>query len=101
MVIDYLRWDDRAEHLGGGKALTIGAVELALAKATDMTLRIRMRPHDFRRCAAVTAAYQAGNMPNLASALLPHRDRRSSDEHSSRTPLLHAGLGGSLAWGLA
>jgi integrase len=72
--------------------LTIGAVELAIAQATEMTLGIRMRPHDFRRCAAVTAAFRGSDMPHLASAVLQHRDRRVTDEHYNRSSSMLAGM---------
>ena len=75
-----------------GEALTIGAVELAIAQTTEMTLGIRMRPHDFRRCAAVTAAFRGGDMPHLASAVLQHRDRQVTDEHYNRTSSMQAGM---------
>ena len=75
-----------------GEALTIGAVELAIAQTTEMTLGIRMRPHDFRRCAAVTAAFRGSDMPHLASAVLQHRDRRVTDEHYNRSSSMLAGM---------
>ena len=74
------------------EALTIGAVELAIARTTEMTLGIRMRPHDFRRCAAVTAAFRGSDMPHLASAVLHHRDRQVTDEHYDRSSSMLAGL---------
>jgi hypothetical protein len=75
-----------------GEALTIGAVELAVAQTTEMTLGIALRPHEFRRCAAVTASYQAGGMPHLASALLQHRERQVTDEHYNRASSMQAGM---------
>ena len=72
--------------------MTIGAVECAIAKATDMTLGIRMRPHDFRRCAAVTAAFRGRDMPHLAGALLQHRDRQVTEEHYNRSSSMQAGM---------
>jgi integrase len=85
-----------------GEALTIGAAELAIAQTTARTLGMRLRPHDFRRCAAATAAYRSRDMPNLASALLQHRDRRVTDEHYNRTTSLQAGLDyGAMVRGLA
>ena len=53
---------------------------------------IRLRPHDFRRCAAITAAYHASGMPHLASALLQHRDPRVTEEHYNRATSIEAGL---------
>jgi integrase len=75
-----------------GRALTSGAVELAIAQTTEMTLGVRLRPHDFRRCAAVTASFRAGDMPHLASALLQHRDRRVTDAHYNRTSSMQAAM---------
>lgn len=74
-----------------GEALPIGAVELAIAKWTEMILGVALRPHEFRRCAAVTAGYRAGDVPNLASAFLQHRDRRVTDEHYNRTSSIRFG----------
>ncbi len=45
---------------------------LAIALTTEMVVGVRMRPHDFRRCAATTAAYHASGLPHLASSLLQH-----------------------------
>jgi integrase len=75
-----------------GEALTRGAIELAIAQTTDMVLGIRLRPHDFRRCAAATAAFRGRDMPHLASALLQHRDRQVTDEHYNRTSSMQAGI---------
>jgi integrase len=82
-----------------GKALTIGAIELAIAQTTEMALGIRMRPHDFRRCADATAAFRGGDMPDLASAVLQHRDRKVTDEHYNRSSSMLAGMkfGGMLS----
>jgi integrase len=74
------------------RALTSGAVELAIAQTTEMTLGVRLRPHDFRRCAAVTASFRAGDMPHLASALLQHRDRRVTDAHYNRTSSMRGAM---------
>src|SRR5829696_3918648 len=75
-----------------GEALTRGAVELAIAQTTEMTLGIRVRPHDFHRCAAATAAFRGGDMPHLASAVLQHRDRQVTDEHYNRSSSMLAGM---------
>ena len=75
-----------------GEALTRGAIELAIANTTESTLGIRLRPHDFRRCAAVTAAFRGSDMPHLASAVLQHRDRQVTDEHYNRTSSMQAGI---------
>jgi integrase len=75
-----------------GEPLTQGAVELAIALATEMVVGVRMRPHDFRRCAATAAAYHASGMPHLASSLLQHRDRRVTAEHYNRATSIEAGV---------
>ena len=72
--------------------MTIGAVELAIANTTEMALGVRMRPHDFRRCAAVTAAFRGSDMPHLASAVLQHRDSQVTDEHYNRSSSMMAGM---------
>jgi integrase len=50
-----------------------------------------MRPHDFRRVAAVTAALRGSDMPHLASVLLQHRGRQVTDEHYNRSSSLRIG----------
>jgi integrase len=75
-----------------GEPWTIGAVELAIAQTTEMALGVRMRPHDFRRCAAVTAAFRGSDMPHLTSAVLQHRDRQVTDEHYNRSSSMLAGM---------
>ncbi len=75
-----------------GDPLTQGAVDLAIALTTEMVVGVRMRPHDFRRCAATTAAYHASAMPHLASSLLQHRDPRVTAEHYNRATSIEAGV---------
>jgi integrase len=74
-----------------GEALSMSGVERAITSTTRLVLGVGLSPHDFRRCAATTAAYRAGTMPNLASALLQHKDRRVTDEHYTRASSLQAG----------
>lgn len=73
-----------------GSSLSQSAVERAIGEATRMTLGVRLSPHDFRRCAAVTAAYRAGAQPTLGSALLQHTDRRVTDNHYNLASSLRA-----------
>jgi integrase len=75
-----------------GEPLTQGAVELAIARTAETALGITLRPHDFRRSAATTAAFRAGQLPHLASALLQHRDRRVTDEHYNRASSFDAAV---------
>jgi hypothetical protein len=75
-----------------GEPLTQGAVEFAIAQTTELVLSVRLSPHDFRRCAATTAAYHASGMPHLASSLLQHRDRRVTEEHYNRATSMQAGV---------
>ncbi len=75
-----------------GEPLSISGVEAAIRSTTRMTLGVALSPHDFRRSAAATAAFRAGSMPHLASALLQHTNRRVTDEHYNRTSSLQAGL---------
>ncbi len=77
---------------GTGEALTQSGIDRALRDATCKTLGVSLSPHDFRRCAATTAAFRAGSMPHLASALLQHTDSRVTDEHYNRASSLQAGL---------
>jgi hypothetical protein len=75
-----------------GQPLTQGALELAITQTTEMVLGLRLRPHDFRRCAATTAAYHAGGMPHLASSLLQHRNPRVTEEHYNRATSMEASV---------
>jgi hypothetical protein len=54
-----------------------------------MALGIRMRPHDFRRCAAVTAAFRGSNMPHLP--VLCYNTGIARSRMSTTTELVHVG----------
>jgi integrase len=75
-----------------GEPLSQSGIERALKEATRKTLGVGLSPHDFRRCAATTAAFRAGNVPHLASALLQHTDRRVTDKHYNRASSMQASL---------
>jgi integrase len=75
-----------------GEALSLRGVERALKEATRKTMGVGLSPHDFRRCAATTAAFYGGDRPYLASALLQHTDSRVTDEHYNRASSMGAAL---------
>lgn len=73
-------------RLGG--PLSYGAVERVVTETTLMTLCVPVNPHRFRTAAATSAALHAPHSPHLASALLQHSDRRTTEEHYSRASSL-------------
>jgi site-specific recombinase XerD len=61
---------------------------------TDTTYEVtgtRVSPHLFRTSGATTAAIKATATPNLASALLDHRDPKTTQQHYNRASSLSAG----------
>ena len=73
-----------------GDALGGSGLDRAIAGTTRMVVGTALSPHDFRRCAATTAAYRASGMSRLASALLQHTDRQVTDEHYNRASSMQA-----------
>ncbi len=67
-----------------GKPLGYSAVERIVTETTRLTLGIPISPHLFRDSGASTAYMFAGGMPNLASALLNHRGRKTTQDHYNR-----------------
>jgi len=62
-----------------GGPMTCGSIYNVVTSVTEATIGVAISPHGFRYAAATTAAWKAGNMPNLASGILQHRDRRITD----------------------
>jgi integrase len=71
-----------------GGPLSYGAVERAVTETTRMTLGVPVNPHRFRTADATSAALHAPQSPYVASALLQHSDRRTTEEHYSRASSL-------------
>jgi integrase/recombinase XerD len=68
-----------------GKPLSYLGVERIVTETTRITLGIAMSPHQFRTSAASAAYMHAGSNPNLASALLNHRDPKITQDHYNRS----------------
>jgi integrase len=62
-----------------GGPMTYGSIYDSVTSVTEATIGVAISPHGFRYAAATTAAWKAGNMPHLASAILQHQDRRITD----------------------
>jgi integrase len=71
-----------------GGPLSYGAVERVVTETTRMTLDVSVNPHRFRTADATSAALHAPESPYLASALLQHSDRRTTEEHYRRASSL-------------
>jgi integrase len=71
-----------------GRTLSYLAVQGAVCQTTRETIGVDVSPHLFRASAATTAALHAADMPNLASALLHHRDSAVTEEHYNRASSL-------------
>jgi site-specific recombinase XerD len=66
-------------------------VEKLITNTALLATGTKISPHLFRTSAATTAAINARNMPRLASALLDHRDPRTTEQHYNRASSLSAG----------
>ncbi|WP_040674960.1 site-specific integrase [Nitrobacter sp. Nb-311A] len=75
-----------------GQPMTYSAVADAIKKTTLTAIGVGVSSHMFRTAAASSAAVHAGHNPNLASALLHHRDRRVTEEHYNRASSLSAAM---------
>jgi integrase len=74
-----------------GRQLTTKNLGTLISKITRETIGVDVSPHLFRTAGASTAAIYGGNHPNLASALLNHRDPRVTEEHYNRAMSISAG----------
>ena len=70
--------------------MTYHAVADAVTQSAAEATGVAVSPHMFRTAAASSAAVHASYSPNLASALLHHRDRRVTEEHYNCAPSLSA-----------
>src|SRR5215218_692742 len=75
-----------------GQRLEYCAFDRCIGDITEMTLGVRLSPHDFRRCAAVTARFRAGSEPYLASGLLQHVSKDIVDENYNLASSMNAAL---------
>jgi integrase len=67
-----------------GRAMSYSAVENTICKVTEATIGIKINPHMFRTAGNSTVAIYASDKPHLGSALLNHRDERTTREHYNR-----------------
>ena len=67
-----------------GKSLGYSAVERIITETTRQTLGVAISPHLFRSCGASTSYMLCRDMPDLASALLNHRSRKTTQAHYNR-----------------
>jgi integrase len=74
-----------------GRQLTTKNLGTLISKLTHETIGIDVSPHLFRTAGASTAAVYGGNHPNLASAVLNHRDTHVTEEHYNRATTFSAG----------
>jgi integrase len=74
-----------------GRQLTTKNLGTLISKLTLATIGTDVSPHLFRTAGASTAAVYGGNHPNLASALLNHRDPRITEDHYNRATTFSAG----------
>jgi integrase len=74
-----------------GRQLTTKNLGTLISKLTRETIGTDVSPHLFRTAGASTAAVYGGNHPNLASAVLNHRDTHVTEEHYNRATTFSAG----------
>jgi integrase len=67
-----------------GLPMAYSAIAVAIEITTRTAIGIKIGPHMFRTAAASSSAIYAGYIPNLATALLHHRDYRITEEHYNR-----------------
>jgi integrase len=64
-----------------GQPLSYSGVEQVLTGTTRKLLGVPICPHLFRTCAASYVALKAGKQPGLASALLQHSDKATTEKY--------------------
>lgn len=74
-----------------GTRLSYGQVRRAISETTRATIGTDVSPHLIRASAATTAALHAGDMLNLASALMQHTRPSVTEEHYNRANSLSVG----------
>jgi integrase len=73
-----------------GRQMTTKNLGTLISKLTRETIGVDVSPHLFRTAGASTAAFYGGERPNLASALLNHRDPRVTQTHYNLSTSLSA-----------
>ena len=73
-----------------GQPMTYHTIAAVVERTTRTPIGVGISPHMFRTAAASSAAIHADQHPNLASALLHHRDKRVTEEHYNRASSLSA-----------
>jgi integrase len=73
-----------------GQPMTCHTIAAVVERTTRTPIGVGISPHMFRTAAASSAAIHADQHPNLASALLHHRDKRVTEEHYNRASSLSA-----------
>jgi integrase len=73
-----------------GDPMTYHGVADAVTRSARAATGVAASPHMFRTAAASSAAIHACYNPHLASALLHHRDKRTTEEHYNRASSLSA-----------
>jgi integrase len=68
-----------------GAPLSYSGVERIITETTRKIFGKPISPHVFRACGASTAYIHGSSNPNLASALLNHRDPKITQEHYNRS----------------
>jgi integrase len=86
-----------------GRPLSYSACERILTETTRKLLGVPVSPHLFRKSAATWLAFEAGQYPHLASAVLDHTDPTTTERHynkvqSANAARLFAGLVKKLSW---
>jgi integrase len=74
-----------------GLQMTAKNLGTLISRLTRETIGVDVSPHLFRTAGASTAAVYGGKYPNLATALLGHRDPRITEEDYNRATSLEAG----------
>lgn len=73
-----------------GRPLGYSALERAICNTTTRLIGHSINPHLFRDCGVHLIASEAGHSMGLASALLQHRDPRTTEAHYNRGATLEA-----------
>jgi integrase len=73
-----------------GRQMLASNISTLVSKITRETIGVSVSPHLFRTAGASTAAIYGGSTPNLASALLDHRDPRVTEDDYNRASSMSA-----------
>ena len=76
-----------------GAALSYTYVGMRITEIAQRELGHPVNPHLYRDCAVHTVATHIGQRMGVASALLQHADRRTTEQHYNKGAGLHAAQG--------